>query len=191
MRHLMFVKHARDYVTAATVMLLAWSSSTAQSPDRTSIRAYTAGLAGVRAANPAITLRFERDPDLRGPAMVVEYPAATQDPAARDIRVEVDVRDWSRATAIAFRIKPQAALRLSLSFLDRNNVVYTSWTELQAGTWQNVRIALSDIRPNPYFQPPGARTGAPIDVSDVQFIAFAPQTQGPGRLSISEITLVR
>jgi hypothetical protein len=47
------------------------------------------------------------------------------------------------------------------------------------------------IRPNPYFQPPDARTGGRIDVSDVQWIAFAPQDVSSGRLAIGKIMVTQ
>ena len=62
-----------------------------------------------------------------------------------------------------------------MSFLDRNRVVYTSWTDLKEGVWQAVRLAVAEMKPNPYFQPPDAKQGRAIDVSDVGFIAFAPR----------------
>ena len=64
-------------------------------------------------------------------------------------------------------------MKLSLSFLDRNRVAYTAWRELQGGVWQLVRIPFDEIRPHPFFQPADAKTGAPLDVSEVKGIAFA------------------
>jgi hypothetical protein len=87
------------------------------------------------------------------------------------------------------QIKPDHAMRLSVSFLDRNRVVFTTWTELKGGVWQQVRIAFDEIRPNPYFQPPDAKRGSPIDVSDVKFVAFAPQDKTPGRLAIGKFVV--
>jgi hypothetical protein len=49
--------------------------------------------------------------------------------------------------------------------MDRNRVAYPTWTELTGGSWQVVRIPFVDVHPNPYFQPPDAKTGTPIDVS--------------------------
>ena len=89
----------------------------------------------------------------------------------------------------SFQIKPDHSLRMSLSFLDRNRVAYTAWTELKGGLWQLVRIPLDEIRPNPFFQPPDARTGRPIDVSDVKGIAFAPQDKTSGRLAIGKFVV--
>jgi hypothetical protein len=45
------------------------------------------------------------------------------------------------------------------------------------------------MRPNPYFQPPGAKTGAPLDVSAVTFIAFAPQDRTSGRLEVGKFVV--
>ena len=71
-------------------------------------------------------------------------------------------------------------MRISVSFVDRNRVAYTSWSELRAGEWQPVRIDFAQLKPNPYFQPPGAKSGTPLDVSEVKAIGFAPQDSGAG-----------
>jgi hypothetical protein len=65
--------------------------------------------------------------------------------------------------------------------------VYTTWTELAGGVWQPVTIPFDQLRPNPYFQPPNAKTGAPLDVSEVKAVAFAPHDPMPGRLSIGKL----
>jgi hypothetical protein len=57
-------------------------------------------------------------------------------------------------------------------------------TAEQAGVWQTLRISLGEIRPNPYFQPPNAKTGAPLDVSQVKAIGFAPHDDVAGRFEI-------
>jgi hypothetical protein len=66
----------------------------------------------------------------------------------------------------------------------------TDLTYHRARAHGTVRIAFDEIRPNPYFQPPGANTDAPLDVSEVTRIGFAPQDQGAGRLMISRIVVV-
>jgi hypothetical protein len=122
--------------------------------------------------------------------LLVDYPPATDNPAGRDVWCDAENRDWTRGRAISFQIKPDHAIRLSVSFLDRNRVAYTDWSELEADAWQSVRIPFDRIRPNPYFQPPDARTGARIDVSEVKAIGFAPQDQAGGRLAISSFVVV-
>ena len=155
------------------------------------IQSYEGGLSAVRSANPNVKLSLDRDPALPDqPVLLVEYPASTGNPAERDIWCDAQNVDWTQGRAISFQVKPDHALRLSVSFLDRNRVAYTSWTELQGTAWQTVRISFDQIRPNPYFQPPGAKTGAPIDVSEVTRIGFAPQHQAAGRLAISRFVVV-
>jgi hypothetical protein len=154
------------------------------------VQDYRVGLEGVRAANPDVELSLDRDPSVEGPVLSVVYPAPTADPAGRDVWCDADPHDWSAGRTLAFRIKPDHAVTVSVSFLDRNHVVYTSWARLRGGVWQSVRVAFSQIHPNPYFQPPDAKTGAPLDVSDVKGVAFAPHDRTAGRLWIGKLVVL-
>jgi Carbohydrate binding domain (family 11) len=164
--------------------------SQSPAPDTTAkpvlvIRDFKEPLAGACTSRPGVNLSVGRDvsfPTER--VLVVEYPEPTKDPAGRDVQCAAQSHDWTAGGAIAFQIKPTHALRLSVSFMDRNHVAYTTWTDLKGDVWQLVRIPFQEMRPNPYFQPPDAKTGAPIDVSAVEGIAFAPQDRTSGRLSI-------
>jgi hypothetical protein len=156
------------------------------------IQAYRDGLAGVRAANPDVHLSIDRDPSISEERiLIVDYPARTGDPAGRDVQCAVVNQDWTAGRAISFQVKPDHAMRMSFSFMDRNRVAYTAWIDLQAGVWQSIRIPFDTLRPNPFFQPPDAKRGAPIDVSDVKAIAFAPQDNTPGRLAIGRFVVSR
>jgi carbohydrate binding protein with CBM11 domain len=156
------------------------------------IQAYEDGLAGIRTASPDVHVRVETEPLLSGErVLIVEYPAPGDNPAERDVRCTATQSDWTSGNAIAFQVRPDHALRLSVSFLDRNHVAYTAWRELKGGEWQEVRIPFAEIRPNPFFQPPDARTGQPVDVSEVGFIAFAPQDKTSGRLAIGRFVVTK
>lgn len=151
---------------------------------------FTDDLTGVRAANPNVHLRIDRDRSVAGErVLVVDYPGPTNDPAGRDVQCAARSNDWTGGRAISFQIKPEHAIRLSVSFVDRNGVVYSARVDLQGAVWQLVRIPFDEIRPNPFFQPPGAKTGAPLDVSDVKFIAFAPQDKTSGQLAIGRFVV--
>ena len=160
------------------------------------IQSFKDGVSGVCASNAGLRLSVSREARARADraiadaVLVVEYPLPTGDPAGRDIRCAAENQDWSAGRAIAFQIKPDHAMRFSLSFVDRNRVAYTTWTELKGGVWQQVRIPFDEIQPNPYFQPPDAKTGMPIDVSDVKGVAFAPQDRVSGRLTIGPLVVV-
>jgi len=156
------------------------------------IHAFAEGLAGVRAASSDVRLSVGRDAGVPNQTiLIVDYPAPTGNPAGRDVQCDAQATDWSGGGAIAFRIKSAQPSRISVSFIDRNRVVYTSWTDLKGGDWEQVRIPFDSVRPNPYFQPPDAKKGSPIDVSDVRFIAFAPQDKAAGRLTIDRFALVK
>jgi Carbohydrate binding domain (family 11) len=153
------------------------------------VRSFDEILAGVQAI-AAIRLRTSRDATIGNESvLLVDYPARTTDPAARDVHCTTEARDWTGGRAIAFRVRPDQPTRLSVSFLDRNHVAWTAWLDLHAGEWQSVRIAFDTLRPNPFFQPPGADTSRPIDVSDNAAIGFAPQSPGAGRLAMSTIAV--
>ena len=157
----------------------------------TVIQAYERGLTAVRSANPDVRLSLSRDPELADETvLVVEYPGSTGEPAERDVWCDAEDQDWTSGRAISFRIKPDQALRLSVSFMDGNRVAYTSWLDLEGGAWQTMEIPFSEIKPNPYFQPPEADTDASLDVSEVAHIGFAPQANPAGRLVISKFVVV-
>ena len=181
--------HRRFVLSVAT--LLAGSIALAQS-DPVVVHDFNNGLDGVRAASTDVHLSVARDPSLSSQqVLIVEYPLPTKDPAGRDVQCLAENQNWTTGAAIAFPIKPDQSMRLSFSFLDRNGVVYTTRTELKGGEWQTVRIRFDDVRPNQFFQPPGAKTGAPIDVSEVKFVAFAPQDQTAGRFAIGRIVVTK
>ncbi|HEY1305640.1 MAG TPA: carbohydrate binding domain-containing protein [Vicinamibacterales bacterium] len=168
----------------AELVLLTWGLA-AEAQAAIVIRTHADRLDGVCTTRPDVRLSVGRDssmPDER--LLIVDYPPPTGDPAGRDVQCAAEHQDWTAGRAIEFQIKSAHPLRLSVSFLDRNHVVYTAWRELKGGVWQQIRIPFDEIRPNPFFQPPDAKTGAPLDVSDVKFIAFAPQDQTSGQLSI-------
>jgi hypothetical protein len=156
----------------------------------TVIQSYSKGLSAVRCANPDVRLSVERDPELPGEAaLLVEYPASIGAPAERDVWCEAENRDWSSGRGIAFRVKPDQPIRLSVSFLGANGVAYTAWSNLTGGRWQPIEISFAEIRPNPFFQPPGAKRDSPLDVSDVAGIGFAPQVREPGRMLVSRFVV--
>jgi len=153
------------------------------------IRQFDAQLTGVRANSTAVRLSVTQDPDRNERVLVVEYPEPGPNPAARDVQCVAERTDWSGSSGIAFQVKSGQPSRMSVSFIDRNHVVYTAYVDLKGGEWQAVQIAFDSISPNRFFQPPDAKTGSPIDVSDVKFIAFAPQDKVAGRLMVTSFRL--
>lgn len=163
---------------------------TASSEPLQVVRSHLRGLGGVRSGK-AVTLSLAEDPTSHGDRLLaVEYLAA-QGPADRDTWCDVDVRDWSGAAAFGLRVLSEQPLHMSLSFFDGNNVAYTAWADVRAGAWEDVRVSLETIRPNPYFQRPDAKLGGPPDLRDIAALAFAPQVPGPGRFLVGDLVLWR
>src|SRR5262245_24328071 len=175
---------------AAVVAYMLFAAGPSYAQDVIVIHAYNNGLTGVRAANPDMHLTVGRDPSLSDEQVLnVEYPVPTKDPAGRDVQCAAENQDWTGGRAISFQIKPEHALRLSVSFIDRNRVAYTAWRDLTGGVWQLIRIPFDEIRPNPFFQFPDAKAVAALDVSDVKGIAFAPQDRTSGRLAVGRFVV--
>jgi len=153
---------------------------------------FSAGLSHVHARNPAVKLRIDGHPAIPNERiLMVDYPAPSDDPAARDVWLDVEQRDWTPGRAITFQAKPDRPTRLSISFADRNHVAFTTWIDLRDTTWQTIRVDFDTIRPNPFFQPGGATRDKPIDVSEVNGLGFAPQDRAAGRVAIGKIVLAR
>ena len=181
-----------ERIISGLLLVSCWLSAKAEAQPVTVIQAYDGGLAGVHAANPNVHLSVGRDPSMSDErVLIVEYPAPTGNPAGRDVRCAAHSQDWTGGRAISFQIKPANSMRLSVSFMDRNRVAYTAWRDLKGGVWQPVRSPFDEIRPNPFFQPPDAKAGAPLDVSDVKAIMFAPQDQASGRLAIGQFVVTK
>ena len=151
---------------------------------------FTAVMSHVHVRNPAMKLRIDDHPAIPNQRMlVVDYPAPSDDPAARDVWLDVEQRNWTRGRAIEFQAKPDHPTRVSVSFADRNHVAFTTWIDLRDTSWQNVRLDFETIRPNPYFQPPNAAVGKPKDLSEVSALGFAAQDREAGRIAIGRIVL--
>jgi hypothetical protein len=123
--------------------------------------------------------------------LTVIYPAASANPAARDVQIAAEKTDWSGGQGIVFHAKAEHPMRISISFIDRNHVAYTAYVNLTSNNWEQVAIAFDQIEPNAFFQPPDAKKGSAIDVSDVKFIAFAPQEKGAGQVAVTAFTVVK
>jgi hypothetical protein len=154
------------------------------------VRGHAAGLRGVRHGSN-VTVAASRDPEAGGePVLAVTY-GAQGDPADRDVWCDTEVRDWSGARALVFRLRSDEPLHLAVSFFDANGVGYTAWADALGGAWEEIRVALDTIQPNPYFQPPTAKLGAPLDLHDVRSLGFAPQVPGAGRFLVAAFAVTR
>jgi hypothetical protein len=128
--------------------------------------------------------------DPSGNALAVDYGCSgAEQRALLDVWSLPRTSDWSKARALSFRIKPEGALVLSVSFLDGNHAGYTQKTQpLTAGSWQTVTLPFDKFWLNP-FGPQGDTPGAPQDLSRVGSFGFAPDGCGNGRFLIDDFSL--
>lgn len=184
--------HTIRCVTALAMVAIASIATPAtEETIMATIQDFRDGISGVHVRNSDLRIETGEHPETPNETiLLVDYPLANADPAGRDVWCDAIDKDWSVGTAILLTVKPQKALRLSISFLGRNGVAYTSWFDLKGGEWQIVRIRFDELQPNPYFQPPGSDKDSPIDVSEVERIGFAPQSPEKGKLMVGKISVV-
>jgi hypothetical protein len=128
--------------------------------------------------------------DPTGNALSVEYGCSgTEQRALLDVWSEPRTSDWSKASALSLRIKPDAAMSLSVSFMDANHAGYTQKTPpLSAGVWQTIRLPFDKFWLNP-FGPQGDTAGQPQDRTKVQAFGFAPDGCSNGHFLIDDFAL--
>jgi hypothetical protein len=130
--------------------------------------------------------------DPNGNALSVDYGCSgTEQRALLDVWSAPRTRDWSQASALSFRIKPDAALSLSVSFMDTNHAGYTQKTApLVAGSWQTVTLPFDKFWFNPHG-PAGDTPGAPLNRVSVEAFGFAPEGCANGHFVIDDFVLTR
>jgi hypothetical protein len=159
-------------------------------PSQRVVRSHHQDLGGVHAGKD-VTVSVVEDPDSKKEHVLAIAYSAAQGPADRDTWCDTEVRDWSGAHTLHFRVRSEQPLHISVSFFDANHVGYTAWADVSAGRWEPVDISLDTIRPNPYFQPSEAKLGSPIDLHDVAGIGFAPQVRGAGKFLVGSFAISR
>lgn len=125
-----------------------------------------------------------------GSALSVQYLCTGDDQRADlDVWSSPLVTDWSKARALSVRVKPSAAMSLSVSFMDGSHSGYTRHTEtLVAGQWQTIVLPFDGFWLNP-LGPPGRVQGAPQDRTRVEAFGFAPRGCNAGHFLIDDFAL--
>jgi len=128
--------------------------------------------------------------DQGGSALSVSYRCSGDEPQGLlDVWYDLGSVDFRSAKKLTLRVKPDSALSLSVSFLDGNHAGYTQQpSPLAAEVWQTVELPLDAFRHNPYG-PPGDKPGAPVELSGVHALGFAPRVCGDGHFLIDDVRL--
>ncbi|HUO58619.1 MAG TPA: carbohydrate binding domain-containing protein [bacterium] len=96
--------------------------------------------------------------------------------------------DLSKATTIVFKAKATLPGELQFEFKDKYNVQYMVKVKVPSAAWSEVRIPVVSFIKNPYYTPPNAELGHPMDLSKVNGMNVGPQADGAGEMWIGPVS---
>jgi len=125
-----------------------------------------------------------------GNALAVDYGCSASDQRALlDVWSEPRSSDWSKARALSLRVKPDAPISLSVSFIDGNHAWYSQRTpQLVVGVWQTVSLPFDKFQVSP-FGPQGDKPALPPDRRAVAAFGFAPDGCSNGHFLVDDFKL--
>lgn len=94
--------------------------------------------------------------------------------------------DLSKAGALVIKTKSVPPGKVQMAMKDKYNVQYVAFFEAP-GDWADVNIPLGSFVKDPYYTPPDAVPGHPMDVSAVSGMNFSAQNPGKSVLSIGPV----
>ncbi|GEM_PF-528302 len=101
-------------------------------------------------------------------------------------------QDWTGAKAVRFLLYSKVPQVMGFTFKDKNNNQYTADGPSTKGTgWETVRIPLGSFKLDPYYTPPDAVKGAPLDLSAVKSFNFQPKTGIQATVALDGLTVVK
>lgn len=125
-----------------------------------------------------------------GTALSIGYRCSGAEPQALlDVWFDLGRLDLRSAKTLSLRVKPDATLALSVSFLDGNR---TGWTQqpapLTPGVWQTVTLELYKFWHDPHG-PPGNEPGAPVELSAVGALGISGKDCVDGHFLLDDVRL--
>jgi hypothetical protein len=125
-----------------------------------------------------------------GSALSVTYHCEGDEPQGLlDVWYDLGSVDFGSARALTLRVKPDAALSLSVSFMDGNHTGYTQQpAPLVPGEWQTVALPLREFWHNPHG-PAGDEPGAPVELGAVHALGFSPRACRDGHFLLDDVRL--
>lgn len=95
--------------------------------------------------------------------------------------------DLSKAASLKFMAKSTLPGDLQIAIKDAFNVQYITKVQIPSADWTLVTVNLSSFAKDPYYTPPDAIAGHPMDLSKVGNLNFSPQTAGSGIVLIGTV----
>lgn len=97
-------------------------------------------------------------------------------------------KDLSAAGSLVFSAKASPPGEIQIALHDKYNVQYVANVAIPSDRWSDVSVPLSAFQKNPYYQPPDAKQGNPMDLSETKNLNIAPATPGKGTFWIGPIS---
>ena len=98
--------------------------------------------------------------------------------------------DLSQSTSLKFKVKASAPGQVEVDLQDAYNVQYIANVPVTSKDWTEVTILLSSFIKNPYYTPPGAVLGHPMDLSRTNSMNLSPHIPGASVVEIGPIEAV-
>ncbi len=95
--------------------------------------------------------------------------------------------DISKAANLVFMAKSSVAGDIQIAIKDAFNVQYIEKVTVAAGDWAPVTASLAAFTKDPYYTPPDAIAGHPMDFSKISNLNFSPQMTGASVVEIGPI----
>ena len=95
--------------------------------------------------------------------------------------------DLSKSGSLKFKAKSTVAGDVQLAIVDGFGVQYVTKASISSKDWAVVEVPLSSFIKDPYYTPPQAVLGHPMDLSKVSNLNFSPQMQGAAVIEIGPV----
>jgi len=103
---------------------------------------------------------------------------------------EWEGQDWRGSKSLVFTVYSREPLSFEFGFNDVNENAYIALAPQTKGTgWETLSFPMTSFQLNPFYQPPGAQKGAPLDLSRIETFNIAPKTTGKHEFKLKEVLI--
>ncbi len=96
--------------------------------------------------------------------------------------------DFSKSGSLKFMAKSTIPGDVQIAIKDAFNVQYVTKVSIPTADWTEVTVNLSSFTKDPYYTPPDAIAGHPMDLSKVGNLNFSPQMPGASVVCIGPVS---
>ena len=101
-------------------------------------------------------------------------------------------QDWRGAKALQVELYSRDPVELQFGFNDATQNAYSAFLpSTKGGGWETVTVPFGDVQHNKYYQPPGAKKGAVMDLSLIETFNLAPATHGTNEFRVRKVLVLK